>query len=106
MPGVAKQSETSSHISYCVTAKSHTIHVSTHEHHPISSSLKHVPLLSYIYCKYHTPRWQGQNFTSHLLSCTLFRGTSGNYARAAWNRAKSHIRLGSPGLVTPALCCR
>jgi len=31
---------------YCVIAKSHIIHVGTHEHHPISSSLKHVPLLT------------------------------------------------------------
>jgi len=36
MPGVANQSET----------KSHIIHTGTHEHHPVSSSLKHIPLLS------------------------------------------------------------
>ena len=46
MPGVANQSETNSHISYCVTAKSHIIHMGAHEHHLISPSLKHVPLLS------------------------------------------------------------
>ena len=73
---------------------------------PISSSLKHVPLLSHIYCKYNTPTWQGQNFTSHLLLCMLFSGTSNNYVRAAWNRAKSHMRLASYGLATPALCYR
>jgi len=38
MTGVANQSETKSHIFYCVTAKSHIIHMGTHEHHPISSS--------------------------------------------------------------------
>ena len=54
MPGVANQSETNNHTSDCVTAKSH-IHVGTQEHHPISSSLKHVPWRSCIYCKYHTP---------------------------------------------------
>jgi len=32
---VANQSETKSHISSCATAKSHIIHTSTHEHHPI-----------------------------------------------------------------------
>jgi len=32
MPGVANQSETNSYISYCVTAKSHIIHLGTHEH--------------------------------------------------------------------------
>jgi len=31
---------------YCVTTKSHIMHVGTHEHHPISSSLTHIPLLS------------------------------------------------------------
>jgi len=55
IPGVANQSETKSHISYCVTAKSQIIHMGTHEHHPISSSLAHMPLLNWIYCKYHTP---------------------------------------------------
>jgi len=50
--GVANQSETKSHISYCVTAKSHIIHMDTHEHNPISSSLTHIPLLSEFYCKY------------------------------------------------------
>ena len=56
-PGVANQSETKSHIFYCVTAKSHIIHMGTHEHHPIPSSLTHThrPLLSQIYCKCHTP---------------------------------------------------
>jgi len=37
---------TKSHILYCVTAKSRIIHFGTHEHHPISSSLTHIPLLS------------------------------------------------------------
>jgi len=78
MPGVANQSETNNHTSDCVTAKSH-IHVGTQEHHPISSSLKHVPWRSCIYCKYHTPTWQGQKFTSHLLLCMLFSETSDNY---------------------------
>jgi len=31
---VANQSNTKSHISYCVTAKSHIIHTGTHEHQP------------------------------------------------------------------------
>jgi len=43
---VVNQSKTNSHISYCVTAKSHIIHMDTHEHHLISPSLTHVPLLS------------------------------------------------------------
>jgi len=46
MSGVANQSETKSRIYYCVTAKSYIIHMDTHEHHPISSSVKHVPFLS------------------------------------------------------------
>jgi len=37
IPGVANQSETTNHISYCVTAKSHITHMDTHEHHPICS---------------------------------------------------------------------
>jgi len=45
---MANQSETNNHIPDCVTAKSHIIHVGTYEHHSISSSLKHVPLRSYI----------------------------------------------------------
>jgi len=89
MPGVANQSETNNHISDCVTAKSHMIHMGTQEHHPISSSLKHVPLHSCVYCKYHTPIWKGQNFTSHLLLCMLLSETSDDYVRAAWNRAKN-----------------
>jgi len=53
--GSANQSETKSDISYCVTAKSHIIHIGTHEHHPISSSLTHIPhgndrTLQTIYC--------------------------------------------------------
>ena len=87
--GVANQSETS-HIAYYDTTKNHIMHVDTHEHHPISSSLTHIPLLSYIYCKYHTPIWQLQNCTSHLLLCMLFSGTSGNYVRVVWNQAKTH----------------
>ena len=51
-----------------VTAKSHIIHIN----HPISSSLTHIPLLTQTYYKYHTPTWRWQNFTSHLLRCTLF----------------------------------
>jgi len=39
--GVANRSETKSHVSYCVTAKSHIIHKGTYEHNPISSSLTH-----------------------------------------------------------------
>jgi len=39
--GVAKRSRTKSHISYCVTAKSHIIHTGTHKRQTISSSLTH-----------------------------------------------------------------
>jgi len=40
--GVANQSQTKSHISYCVTAKSHIIHtMGTHERNSIASSLTH-----------------------------------------------------------------
>jgi len=44
--GVANQSANKSHISYCVTATSHIIDMGTHEHHPISSLLNHILLLS------------------------------------------------------------
>jgi len=37
-PKVASQSETKSHISYCVAAKSRITHMDTHQHHAISSS--------------------------------------------------------------------
>jgi len=44
---VVNQSETTSHVSYRFTAKSHIIHMGTHhEHRPISSSLTYTPLLS------------------------------------------------------------
>ena len=98
MRGVVNQSDTNNQISDCVTAKNHIIHMGTQEHHPISSSLKHVPLRNCVYCKYHTPTWQGRNFTSHLLLCMLFSETSDNCVRAVWNRAKKHMRLASLGL--------
>jgi len=41
--GVANQLETKSRISYCVTAKSHIIHMGAHEeHNPIFSSPTHI----------------------------------------------------------------
>ena len=81
-------------------AKSHIIHMmGTHERNPITSSLTHILLLSYIYCKYHTRQWQ--NFTSHLFLCLLFSGTS--ILRATWNWAMSHMWLTSRGLATPVL---
>jgi len=43
--GVANQSGIKCHISYCVTAKSHIIHMVTHENHPIFSLLTHISLL-------------------------------------------------------------
>jgi len=86
-----------------VKGQNSTMHKGTHEHHPIYSSLTHTPLLSYI-CEYHTPTWHWQNFASHLLLCMLFSGTSGNYVRAAWNRAKNRMRLASRGLATPVIC--
>ena len=46
MEGVANESETKSHISYCVTAKSRIIHMGTHEHHTASSSLTRIHLLN------------------------------------------------------------
>jgi len=46
--GVVNQSKTKSHISYyCVTAKSHVIHMGTHEHNPISSSLNTHSIVTY-----------------------------------------------------------
>jgi len=45
-PEVANQSETKSHVFYCVTAKSRITQMDTHEHHLYSSSLTHIPLLS------------------------------------------------------------
>jgi len=45
-------------------------------------------------------------YSRHLLLYMLFSGTYGNYLRAAWNRAKSHMRLSSHGLITPVLCHR
>ena len=53
--GVPNQFETKSHISYCVTAKSHIIHKGIQENYPISYLLTHIPLLTCIYCKCHTP---------------------------------------------------
>jgi len=69
-----------------------TSHMGTHEHNLVSSSsssLTHIPLFIQICCKYHTPIWQWQNFTSHLLLCIVYSRTSGNYIRAAWNRANN-----------------
>ena len=68
------------------------------------SSLKHIPLLSYIYCKYHTPTWHRQNFTSHFLACMLFSGTSNNYVRASRMKpGKEPHAAHEPRLVTPAI---
>jgi len=39
--------------------------------------------------------------TSYFLSYMLFSGTSGNYIRATWNWAKSHMWLTSHRLSTP-----
>jgi len=50
----------------------------------------HVPLLSWIYCKYHTPTRKWRNFTCHLLLCMLLSGSSGIYVIAAWNWAEPH----------------
>jgi len=44
--GLANQSETKSHVSYCFMARGHIIHMGTHEQHLISSSLTHLPSLS------------------------------------------------------------
>jgi len=53
---VGNQSETKSHISYCVIEKSHIIHkMGTHERNPIASSITHMLLFIWIYCEYHTP---------------------------------------------------
>jgi len=40
--GLTNQSETRRHISYCVAAKCHIIHMGAYEHHPSSSSLTRV----------------------------------------------------------------
>jgi len=90
IPGLANQSETKSYISYSVTAKTHIIHTDTHEYQSPHFFLTHThTFASYICCNYHTPTWQWQNFTRHLLLCMLFSGTSGNYVRAAGNWAAS-----------------
>ena len=39
---MADQSDAKNYICYCVIAKSHIIHLGTHGHHPISSSLSHL----------------------------------------------------------------
>jgi len=105
MSGLANQSKTKSHISHRVTAKTHIIHMGTHEYQSPHFFLTRThTFASYICCNYHTPTWQWQNFTRHLLSCKLFSGTSGNYVRAAGNRAKSRMRLASRGLATPDIC--
>jgi len=75
---VTNQSVTKRHIYCCVTAKSHFIYMGTHEHNPISSSLKHILLQSQIHYKYYTPpTWQWQSFARRLLSCMLFSGAYG-----------------------------
>jgi len=96
IPGVANQSrDQEPHFLYHVAAKRHIIHMSTHEHHLVPCSLIHIPLLSKIYCKYHTPpTWQWQNSASHLLLCMLLSGTSGNYVRATgWSLLSYTLRF-------------
>ena len=46
--GAANQSETKSHISYCVTAKSHIIHMGPYEQNPVSSSHTYFYLARFI----------------------------------------------------------
>ena len=67
---VANKSETKIHILYYRKEPHHT-----HGHTRTKPLLD--LLVSSIYLKYLTAPWQWQNFTSHLLLCVLFRGTSG-----------------------------
>ena len=107
--GVANQSETKSHISYCVTAKSHIMYIIHHwAHMNISSSLPH----SHAYFCW--PRFI-VNITHHQHSndrtlqgihcyvCYLVWLLICNYVIAAWNWAKSYMWLARHGLVTAVL---
>jgi len=84
MAGVANQSETNSHISYCVTAKSHIVHVGTREHHPISFAracmcLRKSPSTQYV-CKSHLD-FQDEKLVKKI--CDLYTNKYGIYVTAA-----------------------
>jgi len=72
---VANQSETC-HISYCVTTKSHIIHGHTWTSSHLFFTHKHrVPLVSQIYCKYHTPSMLPRNACVCRISCASCTST-------------------------------
>jgi len=52
------------HFFLCYTKEPH----STHEHHPISSSLTHIPMFNKIYCKYITHQ-HDHDRTSQCIYC-------------------------------------
>jgi len=95
------------HFLLCYRKEPHHTHtVATHEHHPISSSLTHIPLLSYIYIKYRTPT--ERNAKSHPdFECEQLVRNFANYTRinmVAYLRKiymKLGKRLASCGLATP-----
>jgi len=69
-------------------------HTRGHTWRPPHLSLKHVPLLSYIYCKYHTQHDKDRILEDiYFYACYSILWDFRNYVRAAWNRAKSHMRL-------------
>ena len=98
------QSETKNFISYCVTAKSHIIHMGTHEHHP-SLSHSHTYLCSAKFIA-NISRQHDNDRTLQGVYCDAryLVGLLAIYVSAAWNRAMSRMRLRAAGW--PPLTCR
>jgi len=84
--GVANQSETKNHISYCVTTKSQIIHthMGTHEHHPISSSHTYFCLARFIVNITHQHD-NDRTLKAIYCACYFVGFLVYNYIKASWN---------------------
>ena len=108
---MANQWETKNHISYCVTASSHMIHMGTHEHHSISSACIHMclckppstlPHNTCVSCISRLVAPQLSRWITDTKFCNLYMNKYGIYIRATWNQPKSCMRLwlAMPGLAS------
>jgi len=82
---MANQSETKSLISYCVSAKSHIIHMGAHEHHPSCACTNHQEHFHAMCAK--VAPWFSR-WTVGTKFCNLYTNNYSIYVRATWNWAE------------------
>ena len=106
--GVANQSETKSHIPYCVTAKRHIMHMGTWAHMNITPSLPHshtyfclARFIVNITHHHHDNDRTLQRIYCYV--CDLVGVLVYTYVSPAWNWTKSHMWLASRWLAIPVL---